>query len=125
MTTPIANTPRPEMRQKYRLLNYVLIAVLVLLTCKKTLAVIMVGSLHPYNLAGLVVPVINVFFIRLLLLYQKSGYQFLCILSVLALLYPENRQPIESTLYILMIVMSAHLYLKMFPKEISSGSKVK
>ena len=117
MTGSDPNTAPPELRKKYRLLNYLLIAVLALLTCKKALAVIMVGSFNVFNLAGLIVPVINVFFIRLLLLYQKSGYQFLCILSVLAFFYPENRQPIESTLYILTIVMSAHLYIKMFPKE--------
>ena len=121
MTAPVINTPPPEIRQKYRLLNYTLVAVLIVLTCKKTLAVIMVGSLSPYNLAGLVVPVINVFFIRLLLLFQKSGYQFICILSILALLYPENRQPIESTLYLLIIVMSAHLYLKMFSQKASNA----
>ena len=120
MTTPITNTPPPEIRKKYRILNSILIVVLAVLTCKKTLAVIMVGSLHPYNLAGLVVPVINVYFIRLLLLFQKSGYQFLCILSILALLYPENRQPVESTLYLLIIVMSAHLYFKMFPRKSST-----
>lgn len=117
MTDPIPYTAAPELRKKYRILNYLLIAVLVVLTCKKTLAVILIGSFHPYNLAGLVVPIINIFFIRLLLMYQKSGYQFLFLLSILALFHPENRQLIESSLHLVMIIMSAHLYIKLFPKE--------
>ena len=76
MTGSDPNTASPELRKKYRLLNYLLIAVLALLTCKKALAVIMVGSFNVFNLAGLIVPVINVFFIRLLLLYQKAVTSF-------------------------------------------------
>jgi hypothetical protein len=116
------DTPSPELQKKYRFLNAFLVVILAILTIKKTLLVITIGSLHFYNLAGLIVPVINVYFIRLILQYRKTGYQFLFILSILALFYPENRQPIEFGLHLLMIVMSAHLYFAMFSRPKVSGS---
>lgn len=116
MSTGTPDFPSLELQKKYRILNYALITVLAILTCKKALAVIMTGSFHLYALAGLIVPVINTYFIRLLLRFQKTGYQLLFILSILSLLYPENRQPLEFTLHLLIIVMSAHLYLKLFAK---------
>jgi len=112
----------PEMRKKYRFLNALLVLVLTFLTVKKILAVIMVGSFHLYSLTGLVVPAINIYFIRLIMQYQKTGYQFLCILSILALLYPENRQPIEFGLHLLMIVLCIHLLLVMFPRSKTASS---
>jgi len=117
------DTPSPDLQKKYRFLNAVLVVILAILTIMKTLAVIMIGSLHLYNLAGLVVPVINLYFIRLILQYRKAGYQFLFILSILALFYPENRQPVEFGLHLLMIVMSAHLYFAMFSRRKVSDSK--
>ena len=120
MATGTPDTASPELRRKYRILNFALITVLTVLTFKKAMAVILAGSLSPYALAGLIVPVINVYFIRLLLQFRKNGYQFLFLLSILALVYPQNRQPVEFTLHLLLIVMSAHLYLRLFPGKSAS-----
>lgn len=114
MATSTADTASPELQRKYRFLNYALIGILAVLTCKKVLAIVLAGSMAPAALAGLVVPVINVYFIRLLLLFRKIGYQLVFILSLLALVYPQNRQPVEFALHLLLIVMSAHLYLRLF-----------
>ncbi len=115
MATRTSDTPSSDLQRKYRVLNYALITVLVISTFQKALAVIKTGSLAPAALAGLIVPVINIYFVRLLLQFRKMGYQFLFLLSLLALVYPENRQPVEFTLHLLLIVMSAHLYLRLFP----------
>ena len=117
MTNSTADKAPVALRSKYRILNFALIAVLAVVTAKKALAVILAGSLSPYALAGLIVPVINTYFIGLLLQFRKIGYQFLFILSLLALVYPENRQPVEFTLHLLLLVMSAHLYIRLFPKK--------
>jgi hypothetical protein len=109
------NSPSQELRRKYLILNYALIAILAVSTLQKALVVIKIGSLAPSALAGLIVPAINVYFIRLLLQFRKIGYQLVFLLSILALVYPENRQPTEFTLHLLLIIMSAHLYLRLFP----------
>lgn len=121
MATSTPDTPPQDLRRKYRILNYALISILAISTLLKTLVVIKAGSLAPTALAGLVVPVINVYFIRLLLQFRKIGYQFVFLLSILALVYPENRQPVEFALHLLLIIMSAHLYLRLFPGK-NAGS---
>ncbi|MEJ2689813.1 MAG: hypothetical protein P8130_07665 [Deltaproteobacteria bacterium] len=121
MATSTPDTPPQDLRRKYRILNYALITILAISTLLKTLVVIKAGSLAPTALAGLVVPVINVYFIRLLLQFRKIGYQFVFLLSILALVYPENRQPVEFALHLLLIIMSGHLYLRLFPGK-NAGS---
>lgn len=120
MAASSPDTPSQGLQRKYRVLNYALITVLAISTLQKSLVVINAGSLAPSALAGLVVPVINVYFIRLLLRFRKIAYQLVFFLSILALVYPQNRQPVELTLHLLLIVMSAHLYLRLFPGKNTS-----
>ena len=65
----------------------------------------------------LVVPVINMYVLKEILFFRRNGYLFLCVLSALSFVSPENWQFPEFLFVLAMIAISAFLYLKMFPKD--------
>ena len=71
-----------------------------------------------YFFASLVVPMINMYILKEVLFLRRSGYLFLVILSVLSLVYEENRHFPEILFVLAMIAISSFLYLKVFPKKL-------
>jgi hypothetical protein len=111
------NISLPKERRKYQYLNLALVTVLVFLTAKKLIAAFSFGKFDPWLLLMLVVPIVNLYVLREILRFRKIGYQFLFILSILALLQPENHFRQEATLLVVMIGLSGYLYLRLFPKQ--------
>ena len=66
---------------------------------------------------SLVVPIINIYVLKEILRFHRLGFQYLFVLSCLALLLPENRQPLELFLTLGMIVLSGYLFRTLFPAD--------
>lgn len=109
------NISLPRDRRKYQVHNLALVLVLAFVTTKKLLAVFSFGALDLVLLISLVAPVINLYLLREILRFRRVGYQFLCVLSLLALLLPENHFLPETLLQIFMAGLAGFLYLRMFP----------
>lgn len=104
-------------RQALQLINLCLAIILAFLTFKKLLTAFSFGRLDVFFFTSLVVPIINIYILKEILRFRRLGFQYLFILSCLALVLPENRQPLELFLTLGMILLSAFLYLKLFPKK--------
>lgn len=124
---PVQNTSPTHLvvQKTFRPLNLLLVVTLSFLTCKKIYAVFALGSLHPLVLTALIVPAVNVYVLYLILQYDRRGYQYLFVLSLLAMIHPENRHLLEMILHAVLIVFSALLYLKMFPRSSSIKASAK
>ena len=109
--------PTLKRRQTYLLLNMPLAAILLIMTCMKLFAAASIGQANLYFFLSLIVPIINIYVLKKILRFQRTGYQYLFVLSVLALFQPENHQFLEVTLLGVMLFLSGFLYLRMFPKE--------
>lgn len=109
------NISRPRDRGRYQVHNLVLVLILAFVTAKKLLAVFSFGALDLVLLISLVAPVINLYLLREILRFRRVGYQFLCVLSLLALLLPENHFLPEALLQIFMAGLAGFLYLRLFP----------
>ena len=104
-------------RRKYMWLNLVLAAMLLFITLKRLLAIAGSGHYDFYLLLDFIVPTINFYILREILLFHRSGYIFLVVLTSLSFVYPENRMVPDLIVNLLMIGLSAFLYLRMFPKD--------
>lgn len=111
------NKSLPNHRKKYQVVNFFLAAILLFFTTKKLLTSFSFGSLDIFFLLSLVVPVINIYVLREILRFHRSGYQFLFVLSSLSLLQPENHNLQEIIILCLMIGVSGYLYWQMFPRK--------
>ena len=111
------NMSYPNLRKIYQIPNLILATVLIFLTTKKLIAMFSFGRFDIFLLLQLVVPIINIYILKEILRFHRIGYQFLFVLSCLSLLQPENHQPQEAILIVIMIGISGFLYLKMFPKN--------
>jgi hypothetical protein len=109
------NISRPRERGRYQVHNLVLVLVLTFVTAKKLLAIFSFGALDLVLLISLVAPVINLYLLREVLRFRRIGYQFLALLSLLALLLPENHFLLEAALQLLMAGLAGFLYLRLFP----------
>jgi hypothetical protein len=109
------NISLPAERRKNQILNLVLVTILVFVTSKKLIAAFAFGVLDIWLLLMLIVPIVNLYVLRQILRFRRLGYQFLFVLSLLALLQPENRHLQELLLFSTMIVLSGFLYLRLFP----------
>jgi len=99
-------------------INLVLAAMLLGMTLKRLLAISATSHFDFYLLFDFIVPTINFYILRELLLFQRTGYQFLAILTGLALIiYQENRVLPDLPINICMIGLAVFLYYRMFPKE--------
>jgi len=109
------NVSRPQDRRKYQVHNLVLVLVLTFVTSRKLITIFSFGAFDLVLLISLVAPVINLYLLRETLRFRRIGYQFLCMLSLLALLLPENHFLPEAGLQILMAGLAGFLYLRLFP----------
>ena len=109
--------PTLKRRQTYLLLNMPLAAILLIMTCMKLFAAASIGQANLYFFLSLIVPIINIYVLKKILRFQRTGYQYLFVLSVLALFQPENHRFLEVTLLGVMLFLSGFIYLKMFPKK--------
>jgi len=111
----INNSALPEDRNKYRYLNLFLCIILLYLTAKKIPAIFVFDILTVYLLLSLVVPVINIYVLREVMRFHRVGYQFLIVISLLSLFQPENHNPVEGTICVLIAVIAFFLYCRLFP----------
>jgi len=109
--------PTLKNRQTYLLLNMPLAAILLIMTGIKLFAAASIGQANLYFFLSLVVPIINIYVLKKILRFQRTGYQYLFVLSFLSLFQPENHRIIEVTLLGVMLFLSAFLYLRVFPKK--------
>ena len=108
------NASLPADRAVYRYVNYFLALALLVMTAKKTLTAMAFGRLDLYFFMSLVVPTINLYVLFEIWRCRRRGYQFLFVLSCLALVRPENHGGQELVLLAVQIGLSGFLYLKMF-----------
>ncbi len=109
--------PTLKNRQTFLLLNMPLAAMLVIMTGIKLFAAISLGQVNIYFFLALVVPIINIYVLKKILRFQRTGYQYLFVLSFLSVFQPENHRFLEVLLLGVMLFLSGFLYLRMFPKN--------
>ncbi|MBU1139514.1 MAG: hypothetical protein KKD01_15640 [Proteobacteria bacterium] len=119
----LANLPCGGRRKKTFLVTLFLVFILTLLTIKQCLFIYFYGRFDVSAALTLVGPIIHIFIIRELLLSHRLGYQLLPILSILALFRPENQIVPDMYMYVCIAVLSALLYLLLFPKSEHMQSK--
>jgi hypothetical protein len=111
------NSSLPRDRKKFQVINLLLALVLLFMTSKKLITAFSFGTLDIFLMLSLVVPVINIYVLREILRFHRIGYQFLFVLSCLALLQPENHHEQELFILGLLIGLSGYLYQQMFPAK--------
>lgn len=117
LTHLLNNLPLGSRKKKSSLITLLILVLLILLTIKQFLFVFLHESSNVSLILGLIGPIIHIYIIRELLLSHRVAYQVLPLLSVLALLRPENRILPDMYMYICMAVLSGALYLFLFPKK--------
>ncbi|NOX26425.1 MAG: hypothetical protein GXP59_10020 [Deltaproteobacteria bacterium] len=111
------NTPLPDDRVTYRYINYFLSLALLVMTIDKTWAAVSFGRFDLYFFASLVVPTINVYILFEVWNFRRRGYQFLFVLSCLALIRPENYAALPLIMLAVQISLAAFLFLRIFPVQ--------
>ncbi len=112
------NLPEPDLRSRYIYLVYILAALLAAVTVRKLImATSWVGGFNAFSLLSLVVPTINIYLIREVLLFHRNGFQFTAILSLISLVNAENRVMPEVVIMPLTALLAGFLFFRMFPKE--------
>lgn len=109
--------PTLKNRQTFLLLNMPLATILAIMTGIKLFAAVAIGQASLYFFLSLVVPIINIYVLKKILRFQRTGYQYLFVLSFLSLFQAENHRFLEVTLLGVMLFLSGFLYLRMFPKK--------
>lgn len=104
-------------RKKFVWINLFLCAALLGMTLRRLLAISFTGHFDFLLFFDFIVPTINFYVLREILLFQRTGYQFLAILTGLALLYQQNRAFPDFLINIGMIALAVFLFFKMFPRE--------
>ena len=108
--------PSLAKRRKYLALHLLLSAILVIMTLMKLWGAAAISGVNLAFFMALVVPAINIYLLKKLLRFRRDGYQFLFILSIIALFQPENHHTLEMSLTAAMILLSGFLYIRVFPK---------
>jgi len=116
--------PTDKKKQKILFLNWLLILVLLIVTMKKLYFIALIQlnaiSIHQFSpllLVELIVPAINFYILTKIIRFSRQGYQFAAVLSLLALIRPENRIMPDIIMYITVITLSVFLLLYLFPKQ--------
>jgi len=104
-------------RKENMWINIFLAAALLGMTLKRLLAISVTGNFDFYLVFDFIVPTINFYVLREILLFQRTGYQFLAVLTGLALFHTENRMFPDLLINLGMIALAAFLYYRMFPKD--------
>ena len=108
--------PSLAKRRKYLALHLLLSAILAIMTLMKLWGAAAISGVNLAFFMALVVPAINIYLLKKLLRFRRDGYQFLFILSIIALSQPENHHTLEMSLTAAMILLSGFLYIRVFPK---------
>lgn len=111
------NLPPHERNKKMLPLRLLMFTLLTLLTIKQFLFVYVHEASSVDLMLGLIGPLIHVYIMRELLRNHRLGYQILPILSILALLRPENRIVPDMYMYMAMALLSGLLFFFLFPKK--------
>lgn len=116
--------PTDKKKQKILFLNWLLTLVLLIVTMKKLYFIALIQlnaiSIHQFSpllLVELIVPAINFYILTKIIRFSRQGYQFAAVLSLLALIRPENRIMPDIIMYITVITLSVFLLLYLFPKQ--------
>ena len=104
-------------KKAYKYLNILLALILLFVTISKIVLAVDTET-GIYFFASLVVPMINMYILKEVLFFQRSGYLFLCILSAISFIHQENRHFPEFLFILAMIAIAVFLYLKLFPKKL-------
>lgn len=120
-----AGPSHPPDRARFQAVNLVLVLAIGFVTIKKLFYALSPGSLDLFTLLALVVPAINIYLIREILRFRKTGYQFACILFALSLINAENRAFPEIVLVPLVAALSGFLWLRLFPPGSNKGTEKK
>jgi len=104
-------------KKAYKYLNILLTLILLFVTISKIVLAVDTET-GIYFFASLVVPMINMYILKEVLFFQRSGYLFLCILSAISFIHQENRHFPEFLFILAMIAIAVFLYLKLFPKKL-------
>lgn len=114
----VNNTSRPSLRKKYLLPTLLLVGLLTFLTFKKILVIVLTADMSiMLLLLSLIVPMINVYVLREVLRFRRTGYQFLTVISLLGLLHPENHFPLTMAILVVQAGLAAFLFLTIFPSK--------
>ncbi|MCF8127831.1 MAG: hypothetical protein K9N10_04910 [Deltaproteobacteria bacterium] len=117
-------------KKAYRYLNILLTLILLFVTTSKILGVALIAlgyePIPPglpvpkniYVLVSLIVPMVNMYLLKEVFFFKRSGYMFLALLTTLSLVYPQNRHFPEILFVLAIIGISSFLYLKLFPKKL-------
>ncbi len=123
--------PTDKKKQKILFLNWLLILVLLIITMKKLYFIALIQlnaiSIHQFSpllLVELIVPAINFYILTKIIRFYRQGYQFAALLSLLALIHPENRIMPDIVMYLTVITLSIFLFSYLFPKQEKLGDKV-
>ena len=111
------NLPTCKRNKKMLPLRIAMVILLILLTIKQFLFVYLHEASSVDLMLGLIGPLIHIYILREILRNHRLGYQILPLLSVLALLRPENRITPDIYMYISMALLSGLLFLVLFPKK--------
>lgn len=117
LVSVLNNTSLLSRRHKFLWINVALAIALLLVTLNRLLLISKAGHFDFYLLADFIVPTINFYVLREILLFHRTGYQFLAILTGLSLMYSENRAMPLLFVNIGMICLAVFLYLQLFPKK--------
>jgi hypothetical protein len=104
-------------KKAYKYLNIFLTLILLFVTTSKILGVVLFAK-GIYIFISLIVPMVNMYILKEVFFFKRSGYLCLVILSALSLVYQENRHFPEVLFVLAMIAISSFLYLRLFPKKL-------
>ena len=106
-------------KRTYRYVNIFLSLILLFVTIGKILGVVddIRFAKGIYVLIYLIEPAVNMYILKEIVFFKRTGYQFLFIVSLLSLLYQGNREFPAILFTAAMILISVFLYLKIFPTK--------
>jgi hypothetical protein len=111
------NLPTHKRNKKMLPLRIIMLILLILLTTKQFLFVYLHEASSVDLMLGLIGPLIHLYIMREILRNHRLGYQILPLLSILALLRPENRITPDMYMYMTMALLSGLLFLLLFPTK--------
>ncbi len=109
------NLPAPEPRRKYLYLNIILISMLGIITARKLFDLWGIEYFNIFTIFSFVVPTINIYLMREIMLFHRTGFQFTAILMAISLFNAENRGIPEIVFIPIMVAISGFLYFKLYP----------
>ncbi len=110
----LSSRPYPEDAARYRLVNWIIILLLAVVTLKKIAIALGYGPMGISTLAGLVVPGINIYILKEISRFRRMGYQFLMIIAPISLINAENRQLPELVFMPVLAMAAGFMFWRLF-----------